>query len=194
MRNLIVPAIFLTLFSASSNANQPSYTFVQASFVKTELADLENFDPTGFELKVSAEVGYDVFVEYKYTNADDTSGGLKLDTKQQQFSMGYIHNISAKTTFDYRIGYGNFKMTGSSVTESTSASIDYFSLAANVRYQLTPELEIFGGLEAQNWDGDADQKAYRLGAQYNLWGFLTGVEYTKYSDQEIFGVSARYVF
>ena len=97
-------------------------------------------------------------------------------------------------TLDYRLGLGNFDMAGTTDNDSASADTDFFSAAANVRYQLTADLEIFGGLEAQNWDGDADQKAYRLGALYDLWGFFAGIEYTKYSDQEIVNMSIRYAF
>ncbi|ALM90622.1 hypothetical protein [Alteromonas stellipolaris] len=85
-------------------------------------------------------------------------------------------------------------MTGTRDSDSASADTDFFSAATNVRYQLTENVEVFGGVEVQNWDGDADQKAYRFGALYDLLGVIGGIEYTKYSDQEIVNMSIRYAF
>lgn len=194
MRKFTIPTLLLTLINATSIAATPSYSFFQVSAVKTELAELEQFNPRGFSVKVSSQWGYNLFTEFKYIEADDTKSNLSLETVQRQFSLGYFHKISAKTTLDYRIGYGNFKTTGRSASESSSANTDYYSLATNVRFQASSDLEIYGGFEAQNWEGDADQKAYRLGALYDLWGFLAGIEYTKFSDQDVLGVSARYAF
>ncbi|AEF03210.1 porin [Alteromonas naphthalenivorans] len=193
MYKIFLPTLCLSFCSFATTA-QPSYSFLQAGFVKTEIADLESFNLNGYELRASAEIGYGFFAEYKHTDSSDSLDGFKLETLQRQFSIGYIHNISPQMTLDYRLGLGNFDMTGTRDNDSASADTDYFSVATNLRYQLTADVEVFGGLEVQNWDGDADQKAYRLGAQYDLWGFLTGIEYTKYSDQEIVNMSIRYAF
>lgn len=193
MYKLIIPTLCLSI-CAPVIASQPSYDFVQAGVVQTEVSELEVFDPKGFELKASVELGYKIFTEYKHIDTSDTYDGLKLEFLQRQVDVGYIHNVLPKLNLDYRLGYGNFRATGSNANESSRASTNYYSIATNVRYQLTPDLELFAGLEAQNWEGDADQKAYRLGAQYDLWGFLARAEYTKYSDQEIFGMSLRYEF
>ncbi|MEP1447006.1 MAG: hypothetical protein ABJK37_12905 [Paraglaciecola sp.] len=194
MRKLTIPTLLLTLMSATSIATTPSYSFFQASTVKTELAELEQFNPSGFSIKISSQWGNNLFTEFKYIDTDDTKSNLTLETLQRQFSLGYFHSISANTTLDYRIGYGNFKTTGISTSESNSAKTDYYSLATNLRFQASSDLEIYAGFEAQNWEGDADQKAYRLGALYDLWGFLAGVEYTKFSDQEVLEVGVRYAF
>lgn len=193
MYKLILPTLCLS-FCGFAHAAQPSYSFLQAGFVKTEIADLESFNLNGYELRVSGELGYGFFVEYKHTDSSDSHDGFKLDVVQRQFSGGYIHNFSPKLTLDYRLGLGNFDMTGTRNNDSASAETDFFSAATNVRYQLTENLEIFGGFEVQNWDGDADQKAYRFGALYDLLGGGGGIEYTKYSDQEIVNMSIRYEF
>ncbi|MBT1450273.1 hypothetical protein KJ365_05220 [Glaciecola sp. XM2] len=193
MYKFILPTLCLSLCSFA-NAAQPSYSYLQAGYVKSEIADIESFNLSGYELRASAEIGYGFFAEYKHTDTSDSLDGFKLDVLQRQFSLGYIHNISSRITLDYRLGLGNFDMTGTRDNDSASADTDFYSAATNIRYQLTPDLEVFGGLEAQNWDGDADQKAYRLGALYDLWGFFAGIEYTKYSDQEVVNMSIRYAF
>lgn len=193
MYKLIVPTLCLSI-CAPAIAAQPSYEFIQVGVVQTEVSELEVFDPKGFELKASIELSNKVFTEYKHIDSSDSHNGLKLEFLQRQIDFGYIHTISPKLTLDYRLGYGNFRATGSTANESSQADTNFYSIATNARYQLTPNLELFAGLEAQNWEGDADQKAYRLGAQYDLWVFLARAEYTKYSDQEIFGLSLRYEF
>jgi predicted porin len=67
-------------------------------------------------------------------------------------------------------------------------------LESNVRHNITPNWEVFAGLEWQFWDEDSDQKAYNLGAQYKWNSIALGAEYTKYSDSEVFGLYARYQF
>ena len=96
MYKLTISALLLTLISATSIAAKPSYSFFQASAVKTELAELEQFNPRGFAIKVSSEWGYNLFTEFKYIEADDTKSNLSLETVQRQFSLGYFHQISKK--------------------------------------------------------------------------------------------------
>lgn len=60
MYKIFLPTLCLSFCSFATTA-QPSYSFLQAGFVKTEIADLESFNLNGYELRASAEIGYGFF-------------------------------------------------------------------------------------------------------------------------------------
>ena len=65
MYKFILPTLCLSLCSFA-NAAQPSYSYLQAGYVKSEVADIESFNLGGYELRASAEIGHGVFVAEGY--------------------------------------------------------------------------------------------------------------------------------
>jgi len=187
-------ATALLLASASAFSAEPSYDFGQVSLLQTEFADLDMFTPKGFELKASKEFGYNLFGEATYFTADDKEQGVTMDVDRWKVAFGYIQRFSARTAIDYQLGYGEIDIKLHDNDNSASADTYYFTAESNIRHMLTDNLEVYAGLEWQKWDEGSDQKAYRLGTQYNWDVFTVGGEYTKFSDSEVFALFARYKF
>lgn len=199
MKNLYLATAFAfapLLLSAEANAKQSpiSYNYVQVGAVQTDFADIPEFDAKGFQFKASKELGYNVFVEAMYFDASDDVSGFDFDVDKWEVALGYVHRFSPSTAIDFQAGYGDIELGLSNSEESASTGTNYYMLESNVRHNITPNWEVFAGLEWQFWDEGSDQKAYNLGAQYKWNSIALGAEYTKYSDSEVFGLYARYQF
>lgn len=183
--------------SVNVSANTLSYDFVQMGYVKGDYADIKPFDLTGLEIEGSYSLPHDFFVTGKYRSSDDSHNSVQFDESNWQVGVGYRFDFRSNTVFDARVTYGDIRFELIDDEESANASTNYYSVAGNVRHQLTDSVEVYGGLEWQFWDEGSDQKAYRLGARYSFKSanaFSLGIEYTKYSDSQWGKLFARYQF
>ena len=188
---------FSSLCSTAVQADSLDYDFVQLGYAAGDYADIEPFDLKGPEFEASYELSHNLFITGKYRSADDKISQYTLDETNWQAGAGYYYNFRQDTVFDARLYYGEIDFKLSDSEDSAKDGTHFFSLAGNVRHQLTDAVELFGGLEVQKWHKGSNQKAYRLGAQYAFGEtkqFVLGAEYTKFSDSEWCKLFARYVF
>jgi hypothetical protein len=171
-----------------------SFDYIQVGAAQIEFADIPQFTARGFELIASKHVGYNVFAEATYFATKDNKFGEEFTADKWEVSLGYIQQLSSSTHLDYQLGYGDIDLGLSNGVESISTGTEYVMLETNIRHYLALNWEIYAGLEWQFWREGSDQKAYNLGSQYQWGRFIWGVEYTKYSDSEVFGIHGRYLF
>ncbi|MFK8017756.1 MAG: hypothetical protein AB8G17_20185 [Gammaproteobacteria bacterium] len=183
----------LALTSVTANAD-PSYQYIQTSWVRLHFADIDAFRPIGLQIEGSYAFADDFFARLSYTDADDSEATVKFDVEQWQAAFGYVWQFSHTTAMDLQLGYGDIALAGRSASTSARTGTQYWSVGWNVRHMLNQNIELVGGLEWQTWRKGSDQKAYTLGGQYHFDRFSVGAEYTKYSDSEWVGVTGRFSF
>ncbi len=193
MKKLLITSGFL-LLTPFANAQPPSYDFVQIGVQSSEYADLSDFDLFGYEFRASKTLSNRFFIEGSYAFSDDDYNDFTMDNNIWKVSIGYIQKLSSSTVIDYQLGYGNVEIKLKNDVESFGSDADYVSLESNIRHKFTHDLEGYAGLEFQNWNAGSDQKAYHLGLSYDWMVVNLGVEYTKFSDSEIFRLFMRYEF
>ncbi|MGQ8364426.1 hypothetical protein [Glaciecola sp. 1036] len=192
MYKLISAAALLA--ASGSVLAAPSYDFVQVSYVQTEFEDLKPFKLKGFEIKGSMELGRNFFVQANYFDTEDNISEFALDIERCEINFGYIQRISDVTSIDYQIGYGEIDILFDDSEQEFKDGTNYYTPQVNLRHHYSANIEVYAGLEWQLWDEGSDQKAYKLGGQYNWDNLAVGSQYTKFSDSEVFAVFVKYQF
>lgn len=192
MKKMLV-AMYLATAAMTAHA-ELSYHYVEASLLRLDFEDIPGFKPFGFEIEASYSVGKHFFARVNYADASDTNADAKFSVDQWLVTAGYLKRLSQATVIDLQLGYGDIELKGRSNRSSGSADSQFFTSALNVRHMLGRNIEMFGGLEWQRWNAGSDQKAYTLGARYHFEPLSFGLEYTKFSDSEWFGLSTRWSF
>ena len=186
-----------SVISTVAAADPLDYDYLQLGYAAGDYADIEPFDFKGPEFEGSYDIGRNIFITGKYRSADDKVDQYTLDETNWQAGAGYYYHFRQNTVIDARLYYGEIDFKLSDNETSAKDGTHFYSVAGNVRHQLTDTVELFGGLEVQKWHEGSNQKAYRLGAQYAFGAtkqFVLGAEYTKFSDSQWCKLFARYVF
>lgn len=190
---LALPLTILCCVSDNAEA-APSYDFAQLTYQNTEYADIPGFSLRGFATRLSTTITPSMFVEANYSSSQDQHDGITFKNPRWKLSLGYIQRLSAQTALDYQVGLGNLEIDLSNQFVRQKEDANIISYEVNIRHILNEEWEVYSGLELQNWDIGSNQKAYHLGALYDKQMIKVGMEYTKYSDSEIIGLTLRYEF
>lgn len=187
---IITPLTIVPIASAAA----PSYDYIQVAYQNTEYADIDGFDLRGVEFRVSKQLSSSLFAEFNYSHGDDKLQDISFKNPKWKASLGYIQWLSTNTAIDYQVGYGNIEIDLSNSSVRQKEDADLYSIETNIRHRIHPNIEIYGGLEFQDWDIGSNQKAYHLGALYDIPVVKLGLEYTKFSDSEIMAATIRYEF
>lgn len=179
--------------SMSVFADTQDYDFAQLNLVAANYTDLSPFDLIGLEARASKGIGR-FFGEIRYRDLTDDQQGIDFDEDRLNLSLGYVVAQWDKTRIDVRGNYGDIGIKLSNSQRADKTDIEYFGISSYVFHKLNPKVELYGGLEFQDWDFGATQKAYHLGGSYKVNQFSFGAEYTKYSDSEAASLFARYHF
>jgi hypothetical protein len=190
---LAIPLTILCFVPVSANA-APSYDFVQLAYQNTEYADIRGFSLRGFATRLSTTISPSIFIEANYINSQDQHDDITFKNPKWKLSLGYIQTLNTHTSLDYQVGYGNLEIDLSNTFVRQKEDANIMAYEFNIRHMLNDAWEIYGGLEFQNWDIGSNQKAYHLGTLYDAPIAKVGMEYTKFSDSEIIGLTLRYDF
>ncbi|MFK8042952.1 hypothetical protein [Congregibacter sp.] len=191
LRTLITATSLGLMLSGPLQAED--YDFFQVNAVQAEYAAHPMFTFRGAELRASKGWG-SFFSELRYRNLTDESRGLDMKEKRWNAAVGYAVPLSERTRFDIRGNFGDVELTLSNSQRKLQQSSNYSGVSTFIHHAVSDRLDLFAGLEYQNWEKDFDQKAYHLGTNYRFDRLTLGAEYTKYSDSDAINFVLRYGF
>jgi Outer membrane protein beta-barrel domain len=184
MKNKLLLTLALSLAPLAASAGDVSYSYIEASFSRTELeVNHEYFldqTLTGGFIRGSLALGDAFYLHAGYEGGSDFNF-LGPDTEfwELQFSLGYHTSLSPQLDFIAEGGLINSKLTIEDIWESESSSDSGFRVSSGLRAEFLSRLE---GLATANYsntgDGGGDISA-TLGLQYKFsktWRLLGELE------------------
>ncbi|RUO26856.1 hypothetical protein CWE09_09250 [Aliidiomarina minuta] len=192
---LLTSAIGLTLSAPAAMANEPSFSYVSASYVELDEADT-TFD--GFQAELSGRVGQHLFISGSYAQL---SGGW-ADVSNVDFDIAYgrlgiIFGETDQVAFyagpqvqyinaDFGLGSdGDFDL-------GSESSTDYGAFGG-ARLMLTSRVELNGEISYVDMDND-DYTSYSAGARVYLTPYLAATGQMNFGDLDGFSVGVHYRF
>lgn len=200
MLNFTQPRVIAALMLSASAIAAPhaaaanyDYDYIQLHAQQSEYAFLSDFQLQGFEVRA----GYswdNLITEVRYRDLSDSHNNLKLDDDRLNLSVGWALPLWSETHVDVRLNYGDINLRGRGPDGEYKGDDQYWGVSSYLHHQLTDRVNLYAGLEVQDWKESTNQKAYHLGARYRFNQLSVGAEYTKYSDSDAISVYARYSF
>ena len=184
----------LALLPFASQAEEISYSFVQAAYVST---DIDEFDETadGFVLGGSLEIAENFFIYADYADQSADVAGVDIDVSGFSIGGGYAYPLSDSMDLVGSIGYVSTETDVSFEGESGSGDDDGYELAIGLRAMPMEQLELHGSVSYVDLSDAGDDTGFGIGA---LWYFLpqfaVGVDAGFTDDANSYGIGARWDF
>lgn len=191
-RSLMALALAAAL-PVSAQAAELSYNFIELDYARMNVDNVGgDFDPDGFGLKGSFELGEKLYAFGSYLRGSDDVSGIDIDLDQTQLGLGYRQGVSDTADFIAELSWIN-----QSVDAGTFGDTDASGgrLSAGFRGAMAENFE--GYAKANYTDGgefDGDFSG-TLGAQVKFnptWGVTGEAEFG--SDANIYMLGLRASF
>ena len=190
---LKVCVIAAAVSSAAARAESPSWTYIDASYVSS---DLNAAEPEGLELRGSYKINDLFFVDGSYTDQDDdistAFGDVDIELSNFDLGVGARYGLSETTDVYGRVAWQNWDIE----TDFDDEDENGYSAAVGVRSLVWEGLELnaeAGYIDVGDFiDGEF---FFEVGGIYNLAnGFGLGVSYGEIDDLETWKATIRYSF
>jgi hypothetical protein len=184
----------LALLPLASQAEDISYSFVQAAYVNT---DIDDFDEAldGFALGGSFEVAENFFIYASYSDQSTDLFGVDIDATDYSIGGGYAFPLSETMDLVGSIGYVSAEIEGSFEGESASFDDDGYQLAVGLRAMPMEQLELHGSVGYVDLSDSGDNTSFGVGA---LWYFVpqfaVGLDAGFSDDSNSYGIGVRWDF
>jgi hypothetical protein len=189
-RTLSVLAALAAALPLATQADTMDYSFVDLSYVDTELDDA-NVDGDGFALRGSIAFldSFFGFAEY-----EDLGFDLGIDVTQFKVGVGGHMPLNEKIDLVGRFGIvkADFEAEGP-FGRRIEADEDGFTLGAHLRGQVMPRFELEGGLDYVDADS-GDDTSLMLEGRYFFMDTLSGGLHLSFGDADTIGVGVRLTF
>ncbi|MGH6717882.1 MAG: outer membrane beta-barrel protein [Alphaproteobacteria bacterium] len=191
-RSLMALALAAAL-PVSAQAAELSYNFIELDYARMNIDGVGgDFDPDGFGLKGSFELGEKMYAFGSYLRGSDDVSGIDIDVDQTQLGLGYRHGVSDTADFIAELSWINQSVDAGSFG---GADGNGGRLSAGFRGVMAENFE--GYAKANYTDGgdfDGDFSG-TLGAQVKFnptWGVTGEAEFG--SDANIYMIGLRASF
>ncbi len=190
---LKVCVIAAAVSSAAATAESPNWTYIDASYVSSDLNDVE---PEGFEIRGSYEINNLFFVDGSYTDQDDdidtAFGDFDFELSNFDLGVGAKYGLSETTDIYGRLAWQNWDIE----TDFDDEDENGYSAAAGIRSLVWQGLELnaeAGYIDVGDFiDGEF---FFEVGGIYNFAnGLGLGVSYGEIDDLETWKATIRYSF
>jgi hypothetical protein len=192
MRKYILALLAATLAFAPLlvRAEGPSYSFVEAGYIVTDIDDFdEEFD--GFGIGGSFEFVENWFLYASYL--DQTAEISNVDIDATGFDVGFGYAFPLTDTMDLygKLGYTEVEIE----VFDESVDDDGYALSLGLRARVIEQLELEGAVNYVDLSDSGDDTSLGLAARwYFMPQFALGIEGAFGDDANSYGVSARWEF
>jgi hypothetical protein len=182
------------LLPLASQAEDISYSFVQAAYVNT---DLDDFDETldGYVLGGSFEVADNFFIFASYSDQSTDYFGADVDFSAFTIGGGYAYPLSDTMDLVGSIGYVSADADVSYQGASGSADDDGYELGIGLRAMPMEQLELHGNITYVDMSDAGSNTGFGIGG---LWYFVpqfaVGLEAGYSDDSNTYGIGVRWDF
>ncbi len=187
MRKLMVLAL-LAAFTAAA-AEEPSYSFIQASYVEVDLDNsFADVDGNGFSARASVP-----FNDRWHAFAAYSSGDFDFSIDLDEFAVGggWHTAISSRTDFFAELAYVRVDASAPGI----SVDDDGIGIGVGVRSMVRDDLELFGRISHVELDDAGGGTSVGGGAWYTISGnFAVGVRAEFDDDATAYGIGIRLYF
>ena len=185
-RTLSVLAALAAALPLATQADTMDYSFVDLSYVDTELDDV-NVDGDGFALRGSI-----AFLENFFAFAEYQDLGFDLGFDLTQFNVGVGGHMPLNEKIDL---VGRFGIVKADLDAGRfgDADEDGFTLGARLRGQVMPRFELEGGFDYVDVDSGDDTSIVLEGRYFFMDTFSGGLRLA-FGDADTIGVGMRLTF
>lgn len=176
----------LTLAPLASQAEGPSYSYVEGGYVITDVDGIGS-DADGFLIRGSVELTDDFFLFAGYVD-QDISG---VDLKQYSVGAGYAWSATDTTDLYGKVGYAKAEADymGFGIDD------DGYSLGIGVRSFVMEKLELEASVNYVDLSDSGDDTTFGAGARwYFTEQFAMGIEAGVGDDATSYGIGLRWSF
>ncbi|MGH8072454.1 MAG: outer membrane beta-barrel protein [Lysobacter sp.] len=208
MKKSIVLAALMAAAPFAAVAGAPSYNYVEAGYLQTDIDDLGDGDGVAINGSVALNDMFHLFGGYSAQQGED--GGVDVDLDQFRAGVGFRHAISDRADLLVRAAYERqeTEVSVDSTGFRSTAESDGFSIETGYRGYLFENLDawaLVGYSKLQNADvngssvdtdgSDTDEVYGRLGAQLQFnptWGLVGEGMFSSDVTQVFVGVRASF--
>ena len=192
MRKYILALLAATLAFAPllARAEGPSYSFVEAGYIVTDIDDFdEEFD--GFGIRGSIEFVENWFLYAGYLDQSAEIFGVDVDATGFDVGFGYAFPLSDVMDLYGKLGYTEVEIEAF----DESVDDDGYELSLGLRASVMEQLELEGAVNYVDLSDSGDDTSFGLAARwYFMPQFALGIEGEFGDDANSYGVSARWEF
>lgn len=177
----------LAALPLATSAAEMSYTYVDLSYVDTEIDDFDA-DGDGFLLRGSVRIHENFFVFAEHQNLDFDRG---IDSTAWQVGGGVRWPLSNTLDIVGRVGF----VKGEIETRGADFDDDGFLLGVRLRGVVAPKFELEGGIDYVDLDESGDDTSFTIEGRYFFLEQLAGQLIVGINDDATtIGIGARYTF
>jgi hypothetical protein len=148
-------------------ADQPSYNYVDAGYLRLDLDDI-SLDPTGYFVRGSIEAGENWFFKAGYGTADDSSSFVDVEADEYNVGVGYKKALGENSSFHIALDYINAEAEAkNNFGGKASADENGYGVTLGVRGMVSESFELNGGIGYADV-GDEDGLGLGVGAVWYL--------------------------
>jgi hypothetical protein len=192
MRKYVLALLAATLAFAPmlARAEGPSYSFLEAVYVVTDIDDVdEEFD--GFLIRGSFEFVENWFLYARYLDQSAEVFDIDFDATQAALGVGYAFPLTEAMDLYGKLGYTEVEL-GAFDAELDD---DGYEVSVGLRGSLMEQLELEGALNYVDLSDSGDDTSFGLAARwYFMPQFALGIEGEFGDDANSYGVGVRWEF
>jgi hypothetical protein len=192
MRKYILALLAATLAFAPllARAEGPSYSFVEAGYIVTDIDDFdEDFD--GFGIGGSFEFVENWFLYARYLDQSAEIFGVDIDATGFDVGVGYAFPLTDAMDLYGKLGYTQVELEAF----DESVDDDGYALSLGLRGRVMEQLELEGAVNYVDLSDSGDDTSFGLAARWFFTPqFALGIEGGFGDDADSYGVSARWEF
>jgi hypothetical protein len=192
MRKYVLALLAATLAFAPmlARAEGPSYSFLEAGYVVTDIDDVdEEFD--GFLIRGSFEFVENWFLYARYLDQSAEVFDIDFDATQAALGVGYAFPLTEAMDLYGKLGYTEVEL-GAFDAELDD---DGYEVSVGLRGSLMEQLELEGALNYVDLSDSGDDTSFGLAARwYFMPQFALGIEGEFGDDANSYGVGVRWEF
>lgn len=195
---LFISSILFSNASNASNTDTFSYSYLEATSVKSKVDKLNDEELSGFKLQGSIALNDNAYLKLQYLKSEDEvnfSGSKKsIEYKDYYFGAGYHSEVNQTT--DWFIELAGEKLSGQFVKglDNDDDAVFSYSASLGLKKKLLTDLELEAAVK-HLYNQNGSEFSVKLDAYYNLIDHLSiGVNYEVGAELETLGASVRYEF
>jgi len=170
----------------ASQAEGPSYSYVEGGYVRTDIDGLGK-DADGFLVRGSIELPHDFFLFASYVD----QGVYGADIKQYGVGAGYAWSMTDTTDLYGKVGYAKAEADA----YDFGLDDDGYSLGIGIRSMVTKNVELEASVSYADYSDLGDDTTFGVGARWHFTAnFAVGIEAQVADDATTYGIGLRWSF
>src|SRR5688500_4682669 len=99
MKRTLMALALAAALPVSAQAAELSYNFIELDYAQMDIDDAGDFEPNGFGIKGSFEMGESFYGFGSYLRGSEEVSGTDFDIDQTQLGVGYRNGVSDSADF-----------------------------------------------------------------------------------------------